>query len=803
MQLQIPRPVRFGFWGLLGIGFAFSALSLFPLHSYAQRLDPITDFQLTANTPASRWVVQLTPGADVAVFAARFGSTAVTPIPGLDDFYVVHFPVSDSTLSQTAQAVALTLSAAPEVLQFQQDVPLENTTYHAVPNDPLYTNQWHLKNTGQFGSQIGLDANLEPAWALGYTGAGVHIGIVDDSLQYTHPDLDAPKYISTRSYDYAYYDPDPAPKTDGYDCWADDCHGTAVAGVAAGEAGNDVCGVGAAYDATISAQRLITNVSVTDSQIAAALLNSFAADTTPVDVSNNSWGPSTYYPIGIATRAALEKGATENNTIYVWSAGNSHQYPMNAGRSDYVNSRFTITVAALANDGRKAYYSEEGSAILVSAPSDGGSAGIYTTDLLGTDDGYGGLGDGGCTKNFGGTSAAAPLVSGIVALMRQANPDLTWRDVQHILVNAATPVDHRDRSWQTNGAGRLTSHKYGFGRLDAFKAVQSAEVWSMLPPLITYNSPVQSVNRPIPDGTGSVFAERITYGKPVSSSFTLSGLGIDALEHVEVVLNAKHQNGSNLRVLLTSPSGTTSELIDTSYTDGSPIDYDGGRTLMSVQFWGENPNGTWMLSVMDGAAKATGVWVDWSLNLYGTGDGTPQSEQLLANSGFEVAAGKAKRPHGWKKSGKMVDDEMVCKRNFANRGRCAFQFTGTPGEVSKLRQIVDVTNIQPGDTLTLSAHVRAHGAAPTHARLVRLIVTYAQDANNDGRLDRVKRVLRVPTAGTAYQFHEASLMVEAPVVRIKIEASYSAPDGSVLIDDLRLIRVSGGHAGLPLPPPAD
>ncbi|PKU30674.1 hypothetical protein llap_19022 [Limosa lapponica baueri] len=62
-------------------------------------------------------------------------------------------------------------------------------------NDPLFTKQWYLINTGQADGTPGLDLNVAEAWELGYTGKGVTIGIMDDGIDYLHPDL-ASNYVS-------------------------------------------------------------------------------------------------------------------------------------------------------------------------------------------------------------------------------------------------------------------------------------------------------------------------------------------------------------------------------------------------------------------------------------------------------------------------------------------------------------------------------------------------------------------------------------------------------------------------------
>ena len=86
------------------------------------------------------------------------------------------------------------------------------------------------------------------------------------------------------------------------------------------------------------------------------------------------------------------------------------------------------------------------------------------------------------THSFGGTSSATPLVSGVISLMLEANGNLSWRDVQEIIVLTSKKNDLSDTSWGANGAGHLVSHKYGFGVIDAGAATSMASNWSNLMP---------------------------------------------------------------------------------------------------------------------------------------------------------------------------------------------------------------------------------------------------------------------------------------------------------------------------------
>ncbi|MFM9159887.1 MAG: S8 family serine peptidase, partial [Dolichospermum sp.] len=130
------------------------------------------------------------------------------------------------------------------------------------------------------------------------------------------------------------------------------------------------------------------------------------------------------------------------------AGGNGRGSLDNSNYDGYANSRYVIAVAAHRNNSNGVFsgYSEPGANLLVTAPSNGGTLGVVTTDLMGAD-GYNGLTDQNYTNAFGGTSSATPLVSGVIALMLQANPNLTWRDVQHILVRSAEKNDPTNTDW--------------------------------------------------------------------------------------------------------------------------------------------------------------------------------------------------------------------------------------------------------------------------------------------------------------------------------------------------------------------
>ncbi|MFM9023918.1 MAG: S8 family serine peptidase, partial [Planctomycetaceae bacterium] len=482
-----------------------------------------------------------------------------------------------------------------------------------VPNDPLFTQQWHLRNTGQQSGTSGQDANVVTAWDAA-RGAGVVIGIVDDGLQYTHPDL-SPAYRADLSYDFNDDDSDAAPG-------AGDDHGTAVAGVAAARGNNGIGVSGTAPSASVAGIRLTAGFT-SDQEEAAGLTHEPQA----IAVYSNSWGPSddgttleAPGPLTLAAFAnAVQTGRGGKGSIYVWAAGNGLDTNDNSNYDGYANSRYTIAVTAVDNRGKQSWYAEPGANILVAAPSSGDSSGtdvgVVTTDRTGVD-GYnisasespGNLSDRSYTNDFSGTSSATPVVSGVVALMLEANPNLGWRDVQHVLAGSARRNDAADPGWTQNGAGKWVNHKYGFGVVDAAAAVSLAKTWTNVGAEVSAGSGTITVGQTIPDNNAA----------GITSSFTL---GADIrMESVEVVFSAAHTSRGHLQVVLTSPAGTKSVLAERHADTG---DNYSGWVFSTVRNWGESSKGAWTLTVSDLTSGTTGTFGSWALNVYGTTLVTP------------------------------------------------------------------------------------------------------------------------------------------------------------------------------------
>lgn len=551
----------------------------------------------TRPVPTNTWAIGIAHGADPGILAQKTQLEYIGPVGTLENYHLFLLPAEKARTFD-----AQTLRNLPEVQWMERQY--ERRRFKRLPPDPLFPAQWHLNNTGQSKGTPGMDANVVPVWQQGVFGNGVQVAIVDDGLQHSHPDL-SDNYAAEDSWNFNDDSADPSP------VYAGDRHGTSVAGVAAARDDGISCGVGAAYRAGLAGIRLIADP-VTDAQEAAAL--TFHYDNN--HIFNNSWGPSDdaqrLEGPGTLTQLALEDGIENGRgglgSIYVWAGGNGNLNHDNVNYDGYANSRHTIAVGAVDHNGVQAYYSEPGAAMLITAPASGSGVGISTTDLLGD----GGYSDGNCTDGFGGTSSSAPLVSGVVSLMLEARPDLTWRDVQHILVQSAVRNDSDDSGWSQNSAGRWVNHKYGFGMVDAQKAVELASSWVPEEPVVVYDSGVISAAQTIPDND----PDGVLLSFFVPQNLTL--------EHVEVVFSATHAYRGDLAITLVSPRDTQSVLA-TEHLDENP-DYPEWK-FMSVRHWGESCRGLWTLKVADMWAYDTGTWDSWRLIFYGR-------ERQAGSSGF-------------------------------------------------------------------------------------------------------------------------------------------------------------------------
>ena len=283
-----------------------------------------------------------------------------------------------------------------------------------------------MENIGQLGGTSGEDINVADVWSGGNTGAGIYVVVVDKQLDLKHEDLNTDE---TRSHRYT--------DVPGQSSFS---HGTKVAGIIAAR-DNDVGGRGVAPDVTVIGHAFLIpgeapSIRVVDSVDAMTRNSDVAA------VSNSSWKGGTGPELAMASphwEAAVKTGVTEGyggkGVLYVFGAGNDAVLEGNANLDEFANHFHVTTVCATNNLGQRSEYSNQGANLWVCAPSGDRAEnhpGIVTTEKYST-----------YVDDFSGTSAAAPVVSGVAALVRAANTSLTWRDVKLILAASARKNDAR------------------------------------------------------------------------------------------------------------------------------------------------------------------------------------------------------------------------------------------------------------------------------------------------------------------------------------------------------------------------
>nr|XP_010777431.1 PREDICTED: PC3-like endoprotease variant B [Notothenia coriiceps] len=154
-------------------------------------------------------------------------------------------------------------------------------------------------------------------------------------------------------------------------------------------------------------------------------------------------------------------GRGGKGSVFVWASGNGGMQLDHCGADGYVNSIYTIAIGAVTQTGKPAHFGEPCPgvmAVTLTGASVGSPLPLVTVTSVG----------GSCVTHFPGTSSAAPIAAGILALVLEVNPELTWRDVQHLIANTAQIPDPKEPGWNINAAGYHVHHSdYGTVLLEA------------------------------------------------------------------------------------------------------------------------------------------------------------------------------------------------------------------------------------------------------------------------------------------------------------------------------------------------
>ncbi|XP_055539465.1 furin-like protease 2 isoform X1 [Wyeomyia smithii] len=590
----------------------------------------------------NEFAVYIPNGPGIAdIIADKYGFTNFGQIGPLKGYYLFHHSHVRKRSLDRSEAHHNALNVEPEVRWMQQQhekirrkrdystfdadfvrfpdprsiapasrVGYRDTGAHNIFPDPLFKEQWYLVSRNG-GAKDGLDMNVGPAWQKGYTGKGVVVSILDDGIQRNHPDLQQ-NYDPDASYDINGNDSDPMPRDNG-----DNKHGTRCAGEVAAVAFNNYCGVGVAYNASIGGVRMLDGT-VNDAVEAKAL----GLNPEHIHIYSASWGPeddgSTVDGPGPLARRAFIFGVTSGRqgkgSIFIWASGNGGRYTDSCNCDGYTNSIFTLSISSATQGGYKPWYLEECSSTLAttySSGTPGHDKSVATVDMDGSL-----RPDRICTVEHTGTSASAPLAAGITALALEANPSLTWRDMQYLVVLTSRPEPlEKESGWILNGVKRKVSHKFGYGLMDAGAMVSLAEQWTSVPPQHICKSREINEDRPI---EGSVGYTLQTHMDVNGCAGTVNEVRF--LEHVQCKITLRFFPRGNLRILLTSPMGTTSTLLFERPRDVTKSNFD-DWPFLSVHFWGEKAEGRWTLQILNGGHRRVsqpGILSKWQLIFYGT-----------------------------------------------------------------------------------------------------------------------------------------------------------------------------------------
>lgn len=375
-----------------------------------------------------------------------------------------------------------------------------NDEITAAPNDPYFSSQWALKNTGQNNGTAGIDINYLQAREVTQGNGDIVVAVLDHGTQLNHPDLN----VYSKSYDT---ENGKSPSQ----LWGN--HGTACSGIISAKTNNNLGVAGIAPNCPI--------MSVSNQLMGTADAPQKRADgfnwawRNGASVISNSWRSSTLSELlEDAIQSAMTNGRNGLGCIVTFSAGNDNSSTVGYPARSLPD---IIVVGALSPSGKRKtpttidnenwWGSDYGTQLDVMAPG----VLIPTTDRTGSD----GYTSGDYVTNFNGTSSACPHVAGVAALVLSVNPNLTQKEVATIIEKTARKVGGYSYS---NVSGRPNGTWYsevGYGLVDAYAAVTAAQNGSST---IYFNDKTVTTNTVI--SGGDISATNVTVKNNAKLSFT-------------------------------------------------------------------------------------------------------------------------------------------------------------------------------------------------------------------------------------------------------------------------------------------
>lgn len=496
---------------------------------------------------------------------------------------------------------------------FSLFIALFENTYK--PEDPHFSKQLYL------GQRNDVSVNVRDVWDQNIFGEGVTYSIIGNGCYRDHVDLKG-RNIVENNYNV---DLDNT-EVDGYD--ADPKKGltTGYLGIAIAEHNSQsIAGISPKSKYFCIQQTFQTNYDRIASGIQ-RLSNGAQVSLISVPHSCSEFQSSKFARCSpVSDHENLTKTlSTENIPIFVAPVGGD---AISGGDANFYADTRNPNVIAVADttlDGIRAHWSNRGTNILCNAPAGGKFSPFGTeTDLprpvtISLDGNNGTFEDPLATKGFSPNGVGAAVVSGIVSLMKEANKDLTPREVQQIIALNSDINDPNHESWHKNAAGIFYSDVYGFGKINAKKAVDAAKSFEKLPS-ITHGKVI------FPD-----IQLYTTRGGFQNVTALYIGYEISNIEYIS--LDFKYPNIGNLRLDVISPSGTIAHVVVPSNSDYN----DGISSFLIRNFLGEPAGGKWIVRVGRDAYGNQTFVKDITLSVFGTRTKVSASKQTILTDPFSI-----------------------------------------------------------------------------------------------------------------------------------------------------------------------
>ena len=309
--------------------------------------------------------------------------------------------------------------------------------------EPEFKHAWHLQRVNaDYASARGISPNshinIYDVWNQGIFGSGVRVAVIDYDFNQYHEDITsnvvATYNVDTNSTEVRKYESD---------------HGTGVASIIAGSY-NDIGTLGVAPNT----QLILIDANLSDN--ASKIKAFYKAKALGAKVISCSWGT---LDVSYSLAKTIKELYDDNITVIFSSGNNMQDLDQSYYYEDEAELDTVIGVGASTESNIKADYSNYGDKIDILAPGGIGSGGIVAAKYYNT-----------YTDKFNGTSASAPVVAGVVALMLEVNPKLTPKQIREILTKTADKIDSANAYYDTNGF----SHTHAYGKVNASKAVDLA-----------------------------------------------------------------------------------------------------------------------------------------------------------------------------------------------------------------------------------------------------------------------------------------------------------------------------------------